>query len=384
MRGSDRLKEKLDEERRAGHADASLLPAEPKEFPLGGENKHLPEIRFYTQSGSARIEGFFHRGTLPKLYVMFDGSRSRSGGKALAPLPSFSRWSWHKETDASLISLEDPMYYTFPDCTLGWYYGTKDEDYRQYCAQCIRKIAGLLHIENEDIILYGSSGGGTAAIGVSRYIPGCSVVAINPQIFLDKYPYSEELEKITGMKLRTEPDPFMRNDNCRIMRDNQESVYLLIENVRSDGDYLTQFRAFCGQADIEPGFGIEQNGNIVTWLYDAQGAPSTHSSVENTAIFKMIELLICHVRAGRDINEIKNLYDIVNEFWYERYSLMRTRYYQNKKIDELTMENDGIKSENDQIREEAERMRRDLDWGWIKAGVRLKRMLGKVKRKMGR
>ena len=75
----------------------------------------------------------------------------------------------------------------------------------------------------------------------------------------------------------------------------------------------------------------------------------------------MIGLLIAHVRAGRDINEIKNLYDVVNEFWYERYSLMRTKYYQNKKIDELTIE-------NDQIRAEVERMRKDLDRGWIKAG----------------
>ena len=104
-----------------------------------------------------------------------------------------------------------------------------------------------------------------------RYIPGCSVVAINPQIFLEKYPYSEELEKITGMKLRTEPDRFIRNDNCRIIRENRESLYFLIENVRSDGDYLTQLRAFCRQADIDPGFGIEKNGNVVTWLYDAQG-----------------------------------------------------------------------------------------------------------------
>lgn len=376
-RENDSLKAILDKERKARQADVSILSAEPKEFSVGEENKHLPEIRFYTQMGSARIEGFFHKGSAAKLYVMFDGSRSRSGGRALAPLPSFSRWSWHKETDASLISIEDPMFYTFPQCTLGWYYGTEDEDYRQYCAQCIRKIAELLHIENIDIILYGSSGGGTAAIGVSRYIPGCSVVAINPQIFLDKYPYSEELEKITGMKLRTEPDQFIRNDNCRIIRENPESVYFLIENVRSDGDYLTQLRAFCRQADIDPGFGIEKNGNVVTWLYDAQGAPSTHSSVENTAIFKMIGLLIRHVRAGRDINEIKNLYAIVNEFWYERYSLMRTKYYQNKKIDELTME-------NDQARVEMERMRKDLDWGWIKAGVRLKRMLGKVKRKLKR
>lgn len=376
-RENDSLKTILDETRKARQADASMLAAEPREFSVGEENERLPEIRFYTQLGSARIEGFFHQGNMSKLYVMFDGSRSRSGGRNLAPLPSFSRWSWHKQTNASLVSIEDPMFYTFPQCTLGWYYGTKDEDYRQYCAQCIGKIADLLHIENDDIILYGSSGGGTAAIGVSRYLPGCTVVAINPQIFLDMYPYSEELEKITGMRLRTETDRFIRNDNCRIIRENPGSMYFLVENIRSDGDYVTQFRAFCKNAGINPGFGIEKNGNIVSWLYDAQGAPSTHSSVENTAIFKMIDMLIGYVRDGRDIDEIKHLYDVVNEFWYERYSLMRTKYYQNHKIDELT-------AENDKMKDEIIGMKRDLDWGWIKAGVKFKRFLGKVKRNIKR
>ena len=154
-------------------------------------------------------------------------------------------------------------------------------------------------------------------------------------------------------------------------------MYFLVENIRSDGDYVTQFRTFCKNAGINPGFGIEKNGNIVSWLYDAQGAPSAHSSVENTAIFKMIDMLIRYVRDGRNIDEIKHLYDVVNEFWYERYSLMRTKYYQNHKIDELT-------AENDKMKDEIIGMKRDLDWGWIKAGVKFKRFLGKVKRNIKR
>lgn len=371
------MKSDLDRLRKARQADVSVLSSEPKEFFVSEENTPLPAVRFYTLLGSARIEGFFHRGKRQALYVMFNGSRTRSGGKGLAPLPSFSRWSWFTDTDASFVSLEDPMFYKFPECTLGWYYGTKNEDYRKCCAQCISKIAELLEIEDKDIVLYGSSGGGTAAIGVSRYLPGCSVVAINPQIFLEKYPYSEELEKITGMKLCSEPDTFVRNDNCRIIRENAASMYFLIENVRSDGDYVTQFRAFCEKAGINPGFGIEKNGNIVWWLYDAQGAPSTHSAVENPSIFKMIDLLIGYTRERQDIDELKNLYDVINEFWYERASLMRAKYYQDKKIKEISEEKEALTREND-------RMRKDLDWGWIKAGVRLKRLLGKVKRKMGR
>ncbi len=370
----DYLKEDLDKERNARIPDASVLAAEPKEFSVRPESKKLPDSRFYTQIGSARIEGFFHRGSIPALYVMFDGSRTRKGGKVLAPLPSFSRWSWYKDTNASLISLEDPMYYTFPACTLGWFYGTRDEDYRKYCAECIRKIAELLGVENRDIVLYGSSGGGTAAIGVSRYLPGCSVVAINPQLLLEKYPYSEELEKIIGTDIRGEKDLFIRNDNSRIIRETPESMYFLIENVRSDADYVTQFQNFFRTSGIRPGFGIEKNGNIITWLYDAQGAPSVHSAVENTAVFKLIDLLVRCVRTENNIYKLRNLFYVINEFWYERYSIMRTNYYQKKKADELETENARMKSE-------IEEMRKDLEWGWIKVGVKAKRIFEKVKRK---
>lgn len=289
-------------------------------------------------------------------------------------MPSFSRWSWYKDTNASLISLEDPMYYTFPACTLGWFYGTRDEDYRKYCAECIRKIAELLGVENRDIVLYGSSGGGTAAIGVSRYLPGCSVVAINPQLLLEKYPYSEELEKIIGTDIRGEKDLFIRNDNSRIIRETPESMYFLIENVRSDADYVTQFQNFFRTSGIRPGFGIEKNGNIITWLYDAQGAPSVHSAVENTAVFKLIDLLVRCVRTENNIYKLRNLFYVINEFWYERYSIMRTNYYQKKKADELETENARMKSE-------IEEMRKDLEWGWIKVGVKAKRIFEKVKRK---
>ena len=96
-----------------------------------------------------------------------------------------------------------------------------------------------------------------------------------------------------------------------------------------------------------------------------------------TAVFKMIDLLVRCVREGNNIHKLKNLFYVVNEFWYERYSLMRTNYYQKKKADEL-------EAENNRMRNEIEGMKRDLEWGWIKAGVKVKRLLGKVKRKLKR
>ena len=61
----DNLKTTLDEERKARQADKKLLSAEPEEFLAEEGNKHLPGTRFYTRLGSARIEGFFHKGAVP-------------------------------------------------------------------------------------------------------------------------------------------------------------------------------------------------------------------------------------------------------------------------------------------------------------------------------
>ena len=189
----------LDENRSEKRTDSSCLNIDPAEFFVTGCNKSLPEQRFYANIGKAHIEGFFKRGTKKRLYVVFDGSKTRNGGKDLVPLPTFSRWSWAFLSEASFLCLEDPMYYSYDQCKLGWFYGTEDEDYRYDCAQCILKITKLLGLKNENVVLYGASGGGTAAIGTSKYIKGCSVVAINPQLFFENYPDVKQFEISTGI-----------------------------------------------------------------------------------------------------------------------------------------------------------------------------------------
>ena len=87
----------------------------------------------------------------------------------------------------------------------------------------------------------------------------------------------------------------------------------------------------------------------------------------------MIDLLVRCVRADGDVHKLKNLFYVINEFWYERYSLMRTNYYQKKKVEELETDNARMKNE-------IEGMKKDLEWGWIKVGVKAKRLFGKVKR----
>lgn len=144
----EKLKVILDENRLEKRTDSSCLNIDPAEFFVTGCNKSLPEQRFYANIGNAHIEGFLKE-ELSKDYM--------------------------------------------------WFYGTEDEDYRYDCAKCILKITELLGLKNENVVLYGASGGGTTVIGTSKYIKGCSVVAINPQLFFENHPDVKQFEISTGI-----------------------------------------------------------------------------------------------------------------------------------------------------------------------------------------
>ena len=147
--------------------DAELVSANSVLFNFGG--KELPPSRFYSVLGSARIECFFSKGSANRLIVFFSGARTRNGGRDLAPFPTFSSWSWGSETNASVLCIDDPMYYNYPTLPLGWFYGTEKEDFREYVAKLVCEIARLLGVENKNITLYGRSGGGSAAIACLLY-----------------------------------------------------------------------------------------------------------------------------------------------------------------------------------------------------------------------
>lgn len=344
----DQYKQILDEERKKKGANKELINQMPASINL--DMQEVSDGRFFMDISSAHIEGFLKKGEGQYLYVFLGGARTRNQGKDLAPIPTFSRWSWYEHTNNSILSLEDPMYYTFEKCKLGWFYGTETEDYREYCAQCIKKIANLLHISNEYIVLYGSSGGGTAAIGIANYLKGCFVVAINPQLNYKEYEYSKEFEESTGVRILDVEDAFDRNDNRKLIRMNNQNRFIIMVNVRSDHDFKVQLSWLCRDLDIIPEYGIKQHDNIITWIYNAYGAPSEHTSLENPTIFKTIELLIKSANDNIDLGNLSGLYRIFNEFWYDQYVLLKKNYdlkkKYNKKIKKLKTR---LKNEEDKL-----------------------------------
>ena len=58
----------------------------------------------------------------------------------------------------------------------------------------INSIAEKMQVLQQDIYLYGSSGGGTAAIEISRFLEKSNVIAINPQLDMDHYFYTKDFK----------------------------------------------------------------------------------------------------------------------------------------------------------------------------------------------
>lgn len=277
----------------------------------------IEDGRFSTYVSKCRLEGFFHKGTRNKLYVILGGARTRNGG-IKRDIPVFSRWSWYSFADYSWISLEDPMYYDYPDLLLGWFYGNQEVNYRECVSDFIRKVVDHLGIPSENVVFYGSSGGGTAAIHVGSIYGNCCVVSINGQI---NFEYNrkdiEEFKIYTGIDLHL-PDKWKRNDIVSLLNTDSETKYLLIENCRSKWDLDDHLKFYVRKTGNVPQYGLSSFDNLAVWIYEAEGN-YPHSSFENVNLFFAIDFLCELMKTGQSLRPYQQLFLLFNEFWYGLY-----------------------------------------------------------------
>lgn len=230
-------------------------------------------------------------------------------------MPLFRRWSYADLTESNVISIADPMLRKHEDIRLGWYYGTKDENYLDYISEMVMICAEQMHIRRDKILFYSSSGGGFAALYCACKVKGSTVVVINPQIKLAVDSYCEEFERITGISLG-ENDCFERNNLPELIMKSSGSKFVIIENLRSVED-MEQLRILCSVNGVIPQYGLTWiKQNVLTWVYDADYEPP-HNAQEWKTMFWVIEFL---ARNFDKTDDYKYLYHIFNELWHEHYA----------------------------------------------------------------
>lgn len=120
-----------------------------------------------------------------KLFVLLSGAIDR--GKTMPPV--FNRYSWAEKGlfPGSVLVISDPSVSLDGRLDLGWYVGDVNGGVSKAVCDIVRLYLRLLNLTVEDVVFWGSSGGGFAAISASIKMPGSKAVAINAQANILKY-----------------------------------------------------------------------------------------------------------------------------------------------------------------------------------------------------
>lgn len=102
-------------------------------------------------------------------------------------LPTFHRWSWLDDLDASGIALNDPTLYLDDALDGGWWFGTPERDYLSDVVRIIERVRDSLGLRNRDIVFYGGSLGGFSSLQMAACLPGARAVVDNPQTDMRRY-----------------------------------------------------------------------------------------------------------------------------------------------------------------------------------------------------
>lgn len=255
-------------------------------------------------------------GSLPPnmLFISFSGRRHLD-----AP-PCFPRWGYYKLRNACFLGIDDPMYTQFPNLLLGWYYGTKEKCYIDHTIQIVNAVCQNKHIPLSNCVFFSSSGGGYAAILAAIAAPNTLSISINPQLYINTYPYAKDFFSITNIDLDAK-DLLLRNNLAKKIAIQSNSKHVIIVNVLSEYDYTSAVK-FANEFGIyNLRYGLNQiNENVLIWIYQAVPKlnETAHFVFETKQIYKLIEYISLEFKNNSkfDVNKYQNLAVLTNELWF--------------------------------------------------------------------
>lgn len=164
--------------------------------------------------------------------------------------PIFSGESFTREAGVNLIALSDPGVAIKNELRLGWFIGTKQlGNFRKIATPIIKHLLDCLG--SRRTILWGSSGGGYAAVNFAQEFPGEMVFAINPRLHLTARPKTKAAEFISTAYKTTGNTSFRRvwdtyvTDNLADLYPDGLAAHVGIYQNQQDVDYyLGQFLPF--------------------------------------------------------------------------------------------------------------------------------------------
>ncbi|MBN3553980.1 glycosyl transferase family 2 [Fictibacillus nanhaiensis] len=108
--------------------------------------------------------------------------------------PVFQRHTWINKFEESMILYNDPTLYLGP-LSLGWGHGTTNRFYLEEIAEILQIIMKRILVNANQVIFYGSSGGGFMSMVLAGFIQGSTALVNNPQTIVTNY-YQSHVNKL--------------------------------------------------------------------------------------------------------------------------------------------------------------------------------------------
>ncbi|EPN4953542.1 YqiA/YcfP family alpha/beta fold hydrolase [Vibrio diabolicus] len=116
------------------------------------------------------------------LLIMLPGATNRAKGYV-----DFQRHSWSEDINCHVVSFSDPTISSENELSIGWFQYKEKVNCIASLSKAITAIAKNLNIDQKNVCIFGSSAGGFTSLKVSEYLPEPTVIAINPQLYLNLY-----------------------------------------------------------------------------------------------------------------------------------------------------------------------------------------------------
>jgi len=177
--------------------------------------------------GEYEIQFSYHSGLASeKLIVFFPGAYDRSKGTV-----QYQRHSWMVDytEKCHCLVIDDPTINEDNDLKIGWFQGWPGVNLFDGLKKLILSACDEVGIDEKNIVFFGSSAGGFVSLKMTDFFSASTAIAINPQIYLNKF-YKSGYEAMMdySYKTRSLDDLIIRNITYSpSFFDRQGKVYIL-------------------------------------------------------------------------------------------------------------------------------------------------------------
>lgn len=205
--------------------------------------------------------------------------------------PRFNRWSWHQKFPGAVLNIADPtIALASQDIRIGWYLGTTKYDWTCSMATLVQTFSAGLGIPTSNVIAYGSSAGGFAAMRLAAALGDATAVAINPQTNIFKY-YPAYVETLLhtafgGMDVSSLSSRIAsRFLAAEALRVAPQARCLLVQNTVDRHHFIYHYTPLCDELQIPLKGGQAENGRYASVLYSS---PQGHGAEPKEIVDSLI------------------------------------------------------------------------------------------------